>query len=201
MMKESVPAVCYALHALLKNGNRRLGNCPDRIENALVFSAFLAGRCRGSTFDAEQQRIRPGLQAVKPPLISVDLLTLPCEPQDDAQATPPSTRIQTSHLAGDRDPSGAARSISSVPSVQSVGRTLLRHRRLPSQAVLHVPHTLFPCQSISTHGLHPGGYGNVDMVMLCAWELVDERWVEKHRVWADTWATNCLSLLDRGFEM
>lgn len=38
MIKESVPAVCYALHALLENGNGRLGNArPDRIENALVF--------------------------------------------------------------------------------------------------------------------------------------------------------------------
>lgn len=74
-MKESVPAVCYALHALLKNGNRRLGNGPDRIENALAFSAFLTGGCHGFTFDAEQQRICPELQAVKPPLISVDPLT------------------------------------------------------------------------------------------------------------------------------
>lgn len=38
------------------------------------------------------------------------------------------------------------------------------------------------------------------MVMFCAWELVDERWVEKHRVWADTWATSSLSL-DQGIEM
>lgn len=42
-MKESVPAVCYALHALLKNGNRRLGNGPDRIENALAFFSLFSG--------------------------------------------------------------------------------------------------------------------------------------------------------------
>lgn len=42
MMKESVPAVCYALHALLENGNGRLGNArPDRIENALAFFSLL----------------------------------------------------------------------------------------------------------------------------------------------------------------
>lgn len=27
-------------------------------------------------------------------------------------------------------------------------------------------------------------YGNVDMVMLCAWELVDGRWVGNHGVWS-----------------
>lgn len=48
MIKESAPAVCHALDALLLNGNGCLGNGPDRIENALVFlSLFLMDRCRG----------------------------------------------------------------------------------------------------------------------------------------------------------
>lgn len=55
MIKESVPAVCHALDALLLNGNGRLGNGPDRIENALVFlSLFLMDRCRGFASYAER---------------------------------------------------------------------------------------------------------------------------------------------------